>query len=140
MKKLLVSFIAIAFVLVGINAFADTADLNNQKYLIINDAGDKADFTIPTTLCIPGKSRIIKVTVSPTGTSAQSEVYVALYDASSLTVASLNKVCEGEVEANDEHDTAYLQYTARGLKIANGCTIVQGAYTAVLVEWENYTP
>lgn len=140
MKKLIFGLIVALFFL-GANVFADTVDLNNNQWCITNDSGDKLVTTIPITLLVPGKCRILKITVSPTGTSALAECYVGIYDASSETAMQTNaaKVCEGEWEADAEYESVTHDY-ARGLKIQNGATFIQGAYSAVTVEWERHTP
>ena len=138
MKKILFSLMIVALLLIGANVFADTADLYDDKICLINDSGDKLATIIPITQIIPNKDWVTKITISSTGTSALSENYVAIYDAS--TIANINvKNCEGEWEAKTANESVTHDYK-RPLMIYNGVGIIQGAYSSVMIEWERRRP
>lgn len=139
MKKLFIGFVALALFLMGaMPLLADTVDLSGDQWCITNDTGDKLVTTIPITILVPGEDKIIKITVAPTATAVLSEAYVAIYDASSETAMQTNgaKVCEGEIEADGSSFLTATKDYPRGLHLSNGATFIQGAYSAVTVEWE----
>lgn len=133
MKKLLFSFVIVVLVLMGTQVFADNPNLDDTKYLIVNDSGENALTThIPTSIINPTKHRILRFKVCEL--MNHSEGFVCLYDATSSGYVT-EKVAEGELELNDYNSQAEERYI-KPLNLKNGVTIHQGIKTAVLVEWE----
>jgi len=137
MKKV-IFFLILAFVLMGVIPAMAENELGDYKQIIVNNTAEKVATLIPTTLIIPGKCRILKVTCATLASAGGgTENVIALNDASSVG-AMTDKNSEGETESNDSDD-AVLSYV-NSLRISNGCVITQGAFTVVLVEWERVIP
>jgi len=138
MKKLFALFIAIVLMsAVAAPAFADYAstDCYDTKYLITNTTGAAKISTVPSTLISgDGKYVLLAVTVGPTngGTGTSAEALVGIYDSSTILGAS-NGNLECEIESYNE-ETTTMQWV-RPLKIYNGVTVVQGAYSVVTIEY-----
>ena len=137
MKKLYVSFIAIALLITGLlasSAYASAWDLSDKKYVITNAATTKLTTSVGTTIMIPKRCRILYFEV--TGCKANQvgpEVYAGLYDCTSAA-GTLVSALEGEIESATD-STAKKEY-AHPLRIYNGVTIIQGPYTVVSIEYE----
>lgn len=137
LKKLILGFAIISLVLMGISsqAMADTSS-SDFKYVIVNTTQTTLPTAISTDIIDPIKHRILRFKVSQGNTiggSTATEVVAALYDSSTFAGAG-NKQLEGEIESNDS-DSVEERYSVP-LRLANGCVIMQGANTIVLVEWE----
>ncbi len=139
MRKILLSLMIVALLVVYAGPVQAAAP-SDRKYVIVNETTTSKVTCIPTSLIRPGKDRVLRFEVSsltPYLGSASTEVIAALYDCTTAGSA-INKVLEGEKESNDS-DTVEERYI-RPLRIANGVTMIQGARTVVLVEWERLIP
>ena len=134
--KRCICFLVLALFLVGSMAYG--AELKDQKYTIVNTTGTSKATTISTSIIQPNISRIIKVTVTsalPAGFTSTENV-VGIYDCASVG-ATLNSALEGEVESASAA-TVEINYEGRPLKVYNGLSVVQGAYTVITVVFENH--
>ena len=135
MKKSI--FIVLALILMSQLAFADNPwELNDQKYVIANDASSGKTTHISTSIIRPDKDRVLKVTVCPT--DRRSDAFVGIYDCTTAA-GTLVSALEGEFEAKRDAGSESYEYK-RPLRIFNGVTILQGPYTTVTLEWEKSNP
>ena len=110
---------------------------SDNKYVITNTTAISQATAVSTSIIAPNIARILKVTVTsalPKGATS-TETVVGVYDATS-SGAALNSALEGEVEGTTAA-TVEIKYE-RPLKVYNGITIIQGAYTVVVIEWEEH--
>jgi len=139
MKKLFSLFIAIAL-LAAVASPCLAAFPSDTKYTITNTSAVSQITTIPSSLIgADGKFALLRVTVGRTightGTSA--EAVVGVFDATNpLTATNGNLECE--IESND-FDTESMDWI-RPLKIYQGVTVVQGAYSVVSIEYMRLRP
>ena len=147
MKRYLVVILALAFLLgPTVMAFADSPwTLADEKYTIVNTTSATKVTTLPTTVFRAGKDRVFRLSVTNSGlaptAATYSDNFAAIYDCAALGSTSsfaLVSSLEGEIEASGD-ETVNLEWK-RPLKIYNGVTILQGAYTTVTVEWEKVNP
>ena len=140
MKKLF-CFVAIALLVAGLStsAFAASAstDLHDTKYTIVNNSATATATTIASGI-IGGGSQYELLSVEVTQylaghTGTTGEALVAVYD-SALPITSIGAFVECELESND--DTSVSKEWVRPLKIYNGVTIMQGAYSVVTIEYQ----
>lgn len=132
-------FVVLALVLMSQVVSAAPWDLNDEKRVIVNTTGVGITTFIPTTIIRPNKDRVFKITVSsalPAGFTS-TENFAALYDCTTAA-GTLISALEGEIESSSAANVD-LEWK-RPLRIFNGVTILQGAYTVVLIEWEKVTP
>jgi len=141
MKKML-SFVAIALLVMGLatSVFAvppyASTDCYDTKYTIVNNSTTTKVSIIPSSLIgANGTYELLKVDVSrsanPAGTAGES--LVAIYD-SIVPLTSIGAFCECELESND--DDTISKTWVRPLRIYNGVTIMQGAYSVVSIEYQ----
>lgn len=123
---------------------ADSSSVENTEKIVLVNTGTTSQATAIATSAsgdsvyiAPGKHRIVKMVVSNIAPGASTEVVAGLYDAASVGAAT-NTAIEGEIESNSQ-DSVTLEYS-RPLKLVNGLTVIQGAYTSVLIEYERYRP
>lgn len=137
MRKILLSLMIVALLVVYAGSVQAAAP-SDKKYVIVNDTATKATKSISTSIIRPGKDRILRFEVTDiTAAGGGTEVVAALYDCTTAGGTS-NQVLEGEKESDDSDSVEEIYI--RPLRIANGVTIVQGAHTIVLIEWETIIP
>jgi len=139
MRKLFSVLIVLALLASAIPAWA--AFPSDSKYVITNTSPRSQVTKISTDIITPGQCRILRVTVgvafTPGFICTSTESVAGLYD-TQTTGGALNNCLEGEIESNDSDSVSYTY--ARPLNLANGVTIIQGAYTVVTIEYEKVIP